>query len=248
MGLSYVFFPSEALTGHSFDGPMDLVRIAQRLKALFPEARILIVIRKQGDLLESLYKQFVFSGGMLNFPNFLNCKTRHSRFDINFLKYDNVIAAYRKLFGPEQVEVLPYEMLRLDQQRFADRVCDFAGIPHVQLAPADKEYVRKGYSALYCSMAFRLNYFRKSAYSHRGFYVLPTGKESFIQKMFTPFTYAEIIAKMARKIFGERELMTPEEKIELAEKFVGCNEILKGWYPLLSEYGYLSTQKTRVGL
>jgi hypothetical protein len=54
---------AERLSGNPDSGGYDSVHVAEYLAATFPEARVLIVIREQADMLVSSYKRYVRNGG-----------------------------------------------------------------------------------------------------------------------------------------------------------------------------------------
>lgn len=63
------------------------------LKTIFPNAHLIIVFRKHGDLLISLYKQYLHEGGVLNFDEFygetngvITDKDINFKYRISFLK------------------------------------------------------------------------------------------------------------------------------------------------------------------
>lgn len=58
----------ERLSGNPHAGAYDRKEIAERLRAVFPGARVLVVIREQRSMIRSTYKQYVRMGG----PNALD--------------------------------------------------------------------------------------------------------------------------------------------------------------------------------
>jgi len=60
--------------------------VANRLKKMFPEAVILIVIREPISLLVSIYNQYVKMGGVLHYNDYFDIIIKD---DFNFLKNDN---------------------------------------------------------------------------------------------------------------------------------------------------------------
>ena len=54
---------AERLSGNPDSGGYDSVHVAEYLAATFPEARVLIVIREQADMLVSGYERYVRNGG-----------------------------------------------------------------------------------------------------------------------------------------------------------------------------------------
>ncbi len=129
-------FSAERFSGDPHSGGYDSVRIANRLHALFPQARVLIVVREQLSILASTYVQYVRAGGVRSLRAYLHPPERGSRrvpqFDLRFFDYAPLVAYYRELFGAEQVKVLPYEWLSRDPQRFLHDVLDFSGLLNEQ--------------------------------------------------------------------------------------------------------------------
>ncbi len=83
---------------------------ALRLKAAFPDAKIVIFIREQADIIASKYYQYIKGGGNYNIDKFV------SNFFANITlpkfakyEYDKVIKLYYHLFRKENVYVFLYE-------------------------------------------------------------------------------------------------------------------------------------------
>ncbi len=103
---------------------------ARRLKYLFgKDTKILIVIRNQLDLIRSYYFECVRGGYPGFFDSFLDFNFHyqfHSIFsDLNYYK---LYLYYCRLFGKENVMLLPMETLITQQQESIDSICEFAGI------------------------------------------------------------------------------------------------------------------------
>lgn len=113
---------NERFAGTPDSGGYDAREIAGRLHASFPDARILVVIREQRDVMLSSYKEYLRTGGGLT----LNAYLRPSVADLlavpmfraDYFEYDLLIAHYRDLFGVSAVSVIPYEILRNDPEAF----------------------------------------------------------------------------------------------------------------------------------
>jgi Sulfotransferase family len=120
------------LSGHAFSGGFDSKMIADRLKAVFPEARILIVIREQRSVIVSTYKQYVKTGGLCTLEHFLEPAKddwRIPEFDYRYYEYHHLIRHYQTLYGRGSVLVLPYERLVRDPRGFVATIAEFAGRP-----------------------------------------------------------------------------------------------------------------------
>ena len=98
-------------------------RTAVRLRDLFPDARILIVVRHQVGMIRSSYFQYVHEGGYLSFQRFL---AGEDGFDPESLEYHRFVGAYQAHFGWDNVLVLPFELLQTDRQAFLTQIFGFA--------------------------------------------------------------------------------------------------------------------------
>jgi hypothetical protein len=123
----------ERLSGHPFSGGFDADRIAERLAGIFPEARVLIVVREQRAMIVSTYKQYVQVGGACSLERFLDpARDRSERvplFDGRHFEYHWLVERYRALFGDDQVLTLPYDLFVREARGFVERIADFAGRP-----------------------------------------------------------------------------------------------------------------------
>jgi len=123
----------ERLSGNPFSGGYDSKEIADRLAQVFPDARVLVVIREQRSMIVSTYKQYVREGGAMPVTKFMQPPTSRSMrvpwFDFRYFEYHHLLGYYRRLFGEERVLALPYEQFRSDPRAFVQRLAEFAGSP-----------------------------------------------------------------------------------------------------------------------
>jgi hypothetical protein len=119
----------ELLSGSPHSGGFDAKSRAERIKNIFPEAKILIVVREQKSFVFSSYFEYLTQGGKLSLNEYLNKKVLIGKpyFSHTHIKYLPLIKEYRKLFGPENVLVLPYEMFRDTPLEFIERLGNFVG-------------------------------------------------------------------------------------------------------------------------
>jgi len=119
----------ERLSGNPHSGGYDTWQIAHRLVDVFPEARVLIVIREQTSIILSCYKQYVKAGGTMPIETYLHPPHdfKVPRFDFQHFAYDRAIRLYQSLFGPERVLVLAYEQFQSNGAEFVKRIACFAG-------------------------------------------------------------------------------------------------------------------------
>lgn len=119
----------ERLSGNPHSGGYDSVRLAERLRAVFPDARILIVFREQRAMILSSYAQYVRVGGGCTLDGYLfpANATRQPMFSFDHFCYHRLIECYRRLFGVDRVLALPFEQLRRDPRGFVAAIARFAG-------------------------------------------------------------------------------------------------------------------------
>ncbi len=156
---------NELLAGQSlYLSSTNRTRNAQRLKRLFPNAEIILFIRNQADLLESLYSIGVYSGHTAKphefirfdnersdssnplFPTFTSIEQTEQYF------YSSLLRLYQGLF--EKIHVFLYEDFTSNPSDFIEQFClklnleltldiDFGKKANSSLSARQLEYLRK---------------------------------------------------------------------------------------------------------
>jgi len=100
--------------------------IAYNLKNCYPTAKILIIIRNQWDALESLYTHRISNKGVewRSFSTFIE-QTVANPENIAKWRYLELVKLYLRLFGRNNVLILPLEMLETSPQEFLNRISTF---------------------------------------------------------------------------------------------------------------------------
>jgi hypothetical protein len=128
----YPVISHEPLSGHPHSGGWNCKEMAERLAALFPSSRILIVIREQRSAILSSYRQYVKVGGTASLERYVFPPERWSAviplFRFDYFKYHYLIEHYQKLFGKDQVLVLPYELFSTNPNEFVAEIVKFAQV------------------------------------------------------------------------------------------------------------------------
>lgn len=121
---------NERLSGHPHSGGFDCKEIADRLKAVFPNAKILMVIREQRDAILSSWFQYVKKGGTGSLKNYLRPRAdgHVPLFHRDHFSYDGLISYYQNLFGRERVKVLTFELFRGEPTLFLEQIARFGGL------------------------------------------------------------------------------------------------------------------------
>ena len=151
----------EALSSRPHQGQYYAPQVARRLREVFPQGRVLIVVREQKALLSSLYRQYVRNGGTYTIEQFLGggdeaigwaplCR-------LPFFEFDRLVAFYQELFGREGVLALPMELLKKDQEDFLARIATFAGV--IGRLTVDAAPANVGWSGATLAVYRRLNRF-----------------------------------------------------------------------------------------
>jgi hypothetical protein len=149
---------NEELSGNPHAGGLLSTTIARRLAEVFPDARILIVIRRQVDMLVSTYKQYVRRGGVLPPRRYFEPPAAYFRMPTyrpTHHEYHRLIARYHDLFGADRVLVVPVEHLAGNPRAFVSRIVEHAGARDPGILP--DEVMRASLSALTTSMQRVLN-------------------------------------------------------------------------------------------
>ena len=155
----------ERLSGNPNSGGFDAKKIALMLKTIFPNGKVLILIREQKSFLLSYYFQYLAIGGTFSIEKYL---TRPYDFKIpffspNHINYYPLINEYSNLFGTDNVLIIPYELFCSDPDLFLDRLGHFLDVNLGIELEAFSERINKKEN-LYLMYHLRcLNVFRKSA-------------------------------------------------------------------------------------
>lgn len=116
--------------GFTLGNEIDVVAKARRLRQVFGEDTLVImVIREQMDLLQSLHREMIKGGYPGTWRNFLEYTLLYQ--DRNWCHdfcFDRLLEAYSDLFGRDNVLVLPFEQLRQDPAGFLQTICQRLGI------------------------------------------------------------------------------------------------------------------------
>ncbi len=113
---------------------VDRAVIAQRLRDIFGDAKVLLVIRRPADLMCSLYSEWMkwygthhmsrdgidsWVSGMLN---------RTATTWLSMLKYCDIFEIYCRIFGSDRMMLFLYEDLEKDNDAYAENLCWHIGV------------------------------------------------------------------------------------------------------------------------
>jgi hypothetical protein len=229
---------SEGMVGSLFYKAQNNIEIARRLKSLFPEAKVLVMVRNQYDLLISLYSHFIREGASISLHEF--CRYRDGDFmpidhrfsiwdhsmTIDLLNFNNLVDYYASLFGRDQVMVLPMEIIFKHQTYLATQIQQFLELDGAVVIEQSTA-VNAGYSAGQLRVARILN--RLFVSHHNRYPFLGSFKREYQSHGF--FHYHRFVRRLVslaviKKITGKLKLKDQALKDSVKHHFEGDNEQL----------------------
>ena len=149
---------------------IDLIKyredVAEKLQKMFPNAKILMVVRGFESLIPSVYSQYVSIGGCLTFSQFL--KT-YKDVIIDLFDYDYIFNLYSRFFGKTNICVLPYELLKKNPPKFISIIEHEFGIGNFSF---DYKTVNRSISSKYIPFVIKT-----SKLAHLMISVFPVSKQ-----------------------------------------------------------------------
>jgi hypothetical protein len=141
--------------------------MAKEVYQRFPDAKIVYITRNSREIIPSIYAQFIASGGVLQYDEFL---AQHERYLIQILDFDSVYRIYAKVFGKENVIVLPFELLQKDKDRFLTSLAIELGFDYIDIPikQNNKALSFKNSQRYICFSKFVYKMFRLFPKSFRG--------------------------------------------------------------------------------
>lgn len=121
----------EGLSSRPTQGMYYAPAVAERLKAVFPDARVVIGIREQTGMILSLYRQHVRTGGSNTLRQFIGTGKEEIGWAplcrLEFFHYDRFVRLYQSHFGEDNVLILPLERLKESEDTYLRTLLEFAG-------------------------------------------------------------------------------------------------------------------------
>lgn len=120
-----LIFRGRAWPGHKkVPTAVTTKRLASELKG----ARVLLVIRRQRDLLRSAYSEYIRRGGVAKFQNWTNGDATAYEFDPSQYELTKKIEELAASFGRDSVKVVPFELLTRDKLAFMSEIANWLEI------------------------------------------------------------------------------------------------------------------------
>lgn len=134
--LRYFVFSEAFLLFKGNDRPRNIENLQNfqrekcaELKALFPDAKILLITRAPEKCIYSEYSEYIKNGGFNTFDQMKNDPLAQEYF-IGHYNYNFVIDLYQNTFGAENMVILPMELLEDQPEQFVLHIEQKLGITH----------------------------------------------------------------------------------------------------------------------
>lgn len=119
----------EEFYGNPFLGAIDRRRNLDRLIEVFSsyEVQFFLFVRKQKDLLASLYLQYVKSGGTAFFEQFVSSRRYPLIFSSSYFYFSGYLKYLVSCMGRENTKVFLYEEFRVNSEKILNELGEFVG-------------------------------------------------------------------------------------------------------------------------
>lgn len=144
------FLSNENLSGPPYTGVIEWgvdhrSPVLMNLRAVFPNARAILVLRRQDGLAKSLYRQYLKRGGTAKIRPFygLDGSGKPALMNVDRFHFSPYLRLVYESF-PAGVLVLTFEQFVRDQDGFLGRLCEFTGIKRPQMTLRAENSTRLG--------------------------------------------------------------------------------------------------------
>lgn len=148
---------------------------ARRIHSIFPDAKIVLFIRRQENIIASSYVQYIKGGGTYSIEKYLYHNhfkniSGLSLFSFKYFEYDQIIRYYVKLFNEKKVKVYLFEMFSQNPIAFAQK---FAEDLHLDVDHSSLDFCRvnPGYRNGVMFLARIVNRFTKRKMLNKHYFV-----------------------------------------------------------------------------
>ncbi len=225
-----ILYSNENLVGTYAESFRNGMQIAYNLKKVFKEPKIILVIRKQDDFLESLYRQSIRMGHAVSVNKFLNYKNNtfgdyridyKLNIDLNTLNWNTLIDFYKECFGSDNVLVLPHEMIKENSEDFLKEITNFMAIEYKVPLSSSAANTRDSYLLLIIKRFINLFIYKK------------------VQNLFIKIFFLKKVGYLINLLNIDKPFLNKKLKKEIMKFYTESNKELSKKTGLnLKKYGY----------
>jgi hypothetical protein len=234
---NHLIFSNHAFIGTNYNFGLNgfLTHVyANRIKTVFSDAKVIVFIRNQTDIIASAYLQYIKEGGTYgirkylyhnNFPNI----TGYTLFSLKHFEYNKVLGHYAELFGRENIFPILYEAFATDPVNVLNQLCDQLDI---EFEPGEIDFSRRNVALRrgLLPLARFSNHFSAKNMLNKYYLVHIPGKHEVVKK---------VLNRMNRfALFGPhleaRHILKQPLEEEIKDHYRSHNRELKELFPDLA--------------
>ena len=118
---SYESLVSDPLSGNF--NALAMREYVRRIHEAFPDAKIVLFVREQTEIIQSMYTQYVKAGGTFSLPRVLRQdRSVHPFFAFEYYEYDRTLDIIQENTRPEQVFIYDFHELRDNGEQLLRRM------------------------------------------------------------------------------------------------------------------------------
>ena len=151
----------ENIYTYQFSKEDDRFILLDRIRQVFPEAKIIFGIRDKDENLISWYIEYVAVGGVLDFQGFLD-----KHMNLEKLNYEPYVKKLKEHYGEKNVFVYSLEELKKNQDKVVKQMCEFMNVDIPKSYRAKP--ARVGYGQGILRISLFLNRFFKTPLNKKG--------------------------------------------------------------------------------
>ncbi len=156
------------LESRGMDGWMKTrERALANLSFLFPAADIILIVRKQTELVKSLYNQYVRIGGHISFHDYIAGNSKYS-LEKHALEYMPLINWIKNIFSG-RILLINYNLFQNNKEKFGQIFLDFTGADdYINFSKSGSVKINKSLSRVQVKYLTLLNRMFRNDYSPDG--------------------------------------------------------------------------------
>jgi hypothetical protein len=220
-----------------WDEGIQREKIATNLKNNFPDATIIIFLRNQIDFLTSVYLYYVRKGGTYSAKKIIQLMiNKELAFTLDYLKYDETLEVYMKLFGKENVHVYLYEEFCKQPKSFIN---DFTEKYKFTIAQNKIDYtpVNEKLRLQLMKLLLKTNRFTKFDNPFKKHIIHIPGLYQLINDNFHQWNKLKIFGKKTKTndLFSEEQILYLKEYYKSSNNLLCSNysiQKIKEYYPI----------------
>jgi len=131
-----IILSHELFSGNPMFQSFDRYILALKMKDIFLHPKIIIGIRGQKYIIDSLYREYIAQGGTKRFEEFTynrnslpkSILSYDAHLDLKTLRYGDYLDFLCECFGKDNLYIFPYEKIQKKEESFIEDLCRFMSV------------------------------------------------------------------------------------------------------------------------